>query len=158
MLLSCTFLNCSTIQSSNRFLFNEVTFFPSIFSPTHFFKWDMYGLIPETTNSLCCFIVHRHTRAHMISLAVSPFIRKIPQIAKFMGPTWDPPGSCRPQMGPMLAPRTLQAGTADNFSRCCSVFFAQAPWTLLEKVERYKDYIKYEAECVNKIDICGWYI
>ena len=26
------------------------------------------------------------------------------QIAKFMGPTWGPPGSCRPQMGPMLAP------------------------------------------------------
>ena len=26
-----------------------------------------------------------------------------PQIAKFMGPTWGPPGSCRPQMGPMLA-------------------------------------------------------
>ena len=24
-----------------------------------------------------------------------------------MGPTWDPPGSCRPQMGPMLAPWTL---------------------------------------------------
>ena len=29
------------------------------------------------------------------------------QIAKFMGPTWDPPGSCRLQMGPMLVPWTL---------------------------------------------------
>ena len=29
------------------------------------------------------------------------------QITKFMGPTWGPPGSCRPQMGPMLAPWTL---------------------------------------------------
>ena len=29
------------------------------------------------------------------------------QIAKFMGPTWGPPGSCRPQIGPMLAPWTL---------------------------------------------------
>ena len=27
----------------------------------------------------------------------------VSQIAKFMGPTWGPPGSCRPQMGPMLA-------------------------------------------------------
>ena len=27
-----------------------------------------------------------------------------------MGPTWGPPGSCRPQMGPMLAPRTLLWG------------------------------------------------
>ena len=33
-----------------------------------------------------------------------------PQIAKFMGPTWDPPGSCRPQMGPMLAPWILLSG------------------------------------------------
>ena len=32
------------------------------------------------------------------------------QIAKFMGPTWVPPGSCRPQMGPMLAPWTLLSG------------------------------------------------
>ena len=26
------------------------------------------------------------------------------QIARFIGPTWGPPGSCRPQVGPMLAP------------------------------------------------------
>ena len=29
------------------------------------------------------------------------------QIARFMGPTWGPSGSCQPQMGPMLAPWTL---------------------------------------------------
>ena len=29
------------------------------------------------------------------------------QIAKIMGSTWGPPGSCRPQIGPMLAPWTL---------------------------------------------------
>ena len=27
----------------------------------------------------------------------------VAQIAKIMGPTWGPPGSCRPQMGPILA-------------------------------------------------------
>ena len=32
------------------------------------------------------------------------------QITKFMGPTWGPPGSCRPQMVPMLAPWTLPSG------------------------------------------------
>ena len=32
------------------------------------------------------------------------------QITMFMGPTWGPPGSCRPQMGPMLAPLTLLSG------------------------------------------------
>ena len=37
--------------------------------------------------------------------AVTVFITT--QIAKFMGPTWGPAGSCRSQMGPMLAPWTL---------------------------------------------------
>ena len=31
-------------------------------------------------------------------------------IARFMGPTWGPPGSCRPQVGPILAPWTLPSG------------------------------------------------
>ena len=34
-----------------------------------------------------------------------------PQIARFMRPTWGPPGSCRPQMGHMLAPGTLLSGS-----------------------------------------------
>ena len=34
------------------------------------------------------------------------------QITKFMGPTWGPAGSCRPQMGPMLAPWVLLSGMA----------------------------------------------
>ena len=33
-----------------------------------------------------------------------------PPRAKFMEPTWDPSGSCRPQMSPMLAPWTLLSG------------------------------------------------
>ena len=32
------------------------------------------------------------------------------QIARFMWPTCGPPGSCRPQVGPMLAPLTLLSG------------------------------------------------
>ena len=32
------------------------------------------------------------------------------QKAKFMGPTWGPPGSCRPQMGPTLVPCILLSG------------------------------------------------
>ena len=32
------------------------------------------------------------------------------QIARFMRPTWGPPGSCCPQVGPMLAAWTLQTG------------------------------------------------
>ena len=33
-----------------------------------------------------------------------------PQKTRFMGPTWGPHGSCRPQMGPMLAQWTLLPG------------------------------------------------
>ena len=32
------------------------------------------------------------------------------QVARLMGPTWGPRGSCRPQVGPMLAPWTLPSG------------------------------------------------
>ena len=32
------------------------------------------------------------------------------QIARFMGPTWGPSGSCRPKLGPILAPWTLLSG------------------------------------------------
>ena len=38
----------------------------------------------------------------------------ITQIAKFMGPTWGPPGSCQPQMGPMLVPWTFLSGIDIN--------------------------------------------
>ena len=31
-------------------------------------------------------------------------------MARIMGPTWGPPGSCRPQVGPMWAPQTLLSG------------------------------------------------
>ena len=41
--------------------------------------------------------------------------QKQSQIAKFMGPTWGPPGSSRPQMGPMLAPWTLLSGSSHPF-------------------------------------------
>ena len=50
---------------------------------------------------------HRHTGNTMNSL-----VQGCTQIARFMGPTWGPSGSCRPQMGPMLAPWTLLSGVA----------------------------------------------
>ena len=38
-------------------------------------------------------------------------------IARFMGPTWGPPGSCRPQVDPMLVPWTLLCGVLGLFIR-----------------------------------------
>ena len=46
------------------------------------------------------------------------------QITKFMGPAWGPPGSCRPQMGPMLAPWTLLSGLRISLN-----LEAVNPWT-----------------------------
>ena len=37
------------------------------------------------------------------------------QIARFMGPIWGPPGSCRPQMAPVLAPWTLLSSQIASF-------------------------------------------
>ena len=44
-----------------------------------------------------------------------------PQIAKFLGPTWGPPGSCRPQMGPHVGPRNLaiRVGTSASCGSLC---------------------------------------
>ena len=38
-------------------------------------------------------------------------LQKYPLRARFMGPTWGPPGSWRPQVGPMLAPWILLSGS-----------------------------------------------
>ena len=40
-----------------------------------------------------------------------------PQIARFMGPTWGPPGSCRPQVGPMLASWTFISGSLEGTTK-----------------------------------------
>ena len=49
------------------------------------------------------------------------------QIARFMGSTWGPPGSCRPQMGPMSAPWTLLSGKRDVRSLIANVEAAVVP-------------------------------
>ena len=49
-----------------------------------------------------------HSPQHPVTLANHSVMRS--HIAKFMGPIWGPSGSCRPQMGPMLAPWTLLSG------------------------------------------------
>ena len=54
-----------------------------------------------------CVIMAQHCIYTWVCL---PCAAGLSQIANFMGPTWGPPGSCRPQMGPMLAPWTLLSG------------------------------------------------
>ena len=47
---------------------------------------------------------------HLKRVVPCVYFSKVYQIAKFMGPTWGPRGSCRHQMGPMLPPWTLLSG------------------------------------------------
>ena len=41
--------------------------------------------------------------------------------ARFMGPTWGPPGSCRPQVGPISASWTLLSGDPSRWPQWCWV-------------------------------------
>ena len=43
---------------------------------------------------LCCVVAYVSSYVSCLSLTTAS------QIAKFMGPTWGPPGSCRPQVAP----------------------------------------------------------
>ena len=66
--------------------------------------------------------IHENSREKCLKTAVtlswSKCVNSGTQIARFMGPTWGPPGSCRPQMGPMLAPWTLLSGWPIISGRC----------------------------------------
>ena len=54
----------------------------------------------ERTQLCCCKCYNGDSLFH-----------QTPQTARFMGPTWGPPGSCQPQIGPMLSSWTLLSGT-----------------------------------------------
>ena len=65
----------------------------------------------------------------------------IAQVAKFMGPTWGPPGSCRPQMGPMLARWTLLSGR---------------PWYSWQTINQYYGCWCLGSLCHSAISIHWW--
>ena len=66
-----------------------------------FCKW-LVNVIVVYSQGTCSFSAHRW-------LNESSYIIRTRR-AKFMGPAWDPHGSCRPQMGPMWTPWTLLSG------------------------------------------------
>ena len=67
--------------------------------------YDLFNLILHHFTGILsnCMPYYQRSNSEWYGISV--------QIAKFMGPTWGPPGSSRPQMGPMLAPWTLLSGS-----------------------------------------------
>ena len=49
-------------------------------------------------------------------------------IARFMGPTWGPPGADRTKVGPMLATRTLLSGKCTLFTVFFALFWSCSCW------------------------------
>ena len=74
----------------------------------------MGGIIEPISPSF--FFLQNNQNNIIYWISLSYFVVS-PQIARFMGPTWGPPGSCRPQMGLMLAPWTLLSGAAGELFR-----------------------------------------
>ena len=68
--------------------------------PTVLYKRTMY-VISVLNNVRLFYLFHELNRPHADNRS---------QIAKFVGPTWGPPGDDGIQVGPMLAPRTLLSG------------------------------------------------
>ena len=64
----------------------------------------------------------------------------VTQIAKFMGPTWRPPGSCRPQMGPILVPWTLLSGKGSYLPNASLLSMSDHIWgTSLYRFQLFHD-------------------
>ena len=82
-----------------------------------FLALSLFSLICSVFVVIICFDLFFVVSTAALELCVMQVSVLCSQIAKFMGPTWGPPGSCRPQMGPMLAPWTLLSGL---FWRYCN--------------------------------------
>ena len=91
-----------------------------IFADTYIRRWlfrkDLTIMQWSSTNKIAdailyCFLFSNNL---LIYIWCEWHVRQVfasnTQIAMFMGPTWGPSGSCRPQLGPMLAPWTLLSG------------------------------------------------
>ena len=78
-----------------------------LITPFKYYSWCcsyFYHFVKENVTNTETVVCSKNKIHIYTFVAFSLYHRgKQSQIAKFMGPTWGPPGSCRPQMGPMLA-------------------------------------------------------
>ena len=65
--------------------------------------WPLYGTHDHFYKVITYVIWNINSQISMMPSTVPHMPMITTQIAKFMGPSWCPPGSWRPQVGPMLA-------------------------------------------------------
>ena len=82
------------------------------------------GFRPMPANDL----ISKLSKPSQSDTAITPDLSS--QIAKFMGPIWGPPGCCRPQMGPMLAPMNLAIREAPVSNFKIVLQMPQPIWTV----------------------------
>ena len=101
-----------------------------------FSKYLMYllGMVNFAQENVYIFYIHYHFQTKIV-LTSKTSHKSLPfQIARFMGPTGGPLGSCRPQLGPMLAPWTLLLGiTTDDLEAPEAMASAAASLTLFSQ-------------------------
>ena len=85
------------------------------------------------------------------------------QMAMSMGPTWGPPGYCRPQMGPMLAPWTLLLGIIFQSTLLeartnprTQIWICTFQIVILNPFFRFADSIPF-SDCTSKAISVLWY-
>ena len=92
-----------------------IGFYSIQFSASQFYQYPhlMISLVPMKQPRINGYIYMNLLKTigcfNLIRLHSSFFQFHCPD-GKIMGPTWGPPGSCRPLVGPMYTPRTLLSG------------------------------------------------
>ena len=93
------------------------------------------------------------TRIWLLMCGISPEnnFPESTQIARFMRPTWGSPGSCQPQMGPMLTPWTfLLSGYSSYFTKLMGLKKMIATFPRTQWVEKKTE--KKQQQCLmNRI-------
>ena len=88
-----------------------------LYDNTYMLTFCLWCLLQAMHLIQCDAIIMQSDYSKIIMINTYSFPMRGTQIARFMGPTWGPPGSCRPQMVPMLAPWTLLSGKVRDV--CC---------------------------------------
>ena len=103
-ILSIQYCRSPRLLMSKRISITIILFYSAVIHHYHYTIVNCY--------SWCCLKTCSYKFGNkLLWLANSTADGRSTQIARFMWPTWGPPGSCRPQVGPILPPWALPSGS-----------------------------------------------